>query len=215
MTIVDVAGKERAPERTRARLLDAAKHLFAGHGLHGVAVADIARRAKVSVGMINHHFGGKVELYRACLDEFADIRLRALDRFLAPPESREEMLVRLKLLVAELLDVHLAHPDVVAILLRDVNSAEIWGPELERKLYEFTPRLARFFAQGKKLGMLREDVDPIVVASIIYMSLSALLQADSHRLRVSRTSLRDENTRTKLVAQLLDVVLYGALPGRT
>jgi hypothetical protein len=62
--------------------------------------------------------------------------------------------------------------------------------------------------------MLRADVEPIVVASVIYMSLSALLQADSHRARVSRTSLHDEKTRTKLVAQLLDIVLYGALPGR-
>ena len=214
MIDVDVERKQRAPERTRARLLDAAKHLFARHGLHGVAVAQIAKRAKVSVGMINHHFGGKDELYRACLDEFAEIRLRALDRFLGPPTSREEMLVRLKLLVSELLDVHLAHPEVVAILLRDVNSAEMWGPDLERKLFEFTPRLAKFFAQAQKLGMLREDVDPVVVASVLYMSLSALLQADSHRARVSGTSLRDDKTRTKFVAQLLDVVLYGALPGR-
>jgi AcrR family transcriptional regulator len=206
--------RQRDPERTRARLLDAAKQLFARHGLHGVSVAEIAKRAKVSVGMINHHFGGKDELYRACLGEFADLRLRALDRFLAPPATREEMLVRLRLLVDELLELHLAHPEVVAILLRDVNSAEMWGPELERKLYEFTPRFARFFAQAQKLGMLREDVDPIVVASALYMSLSALLQADSHRARVSGASLRDDRTRARFVAQLLDVVLYGALPGR-
>ena len=170
------------------------------------------KRAKVSVGMINHHFGGKDALYRACLDEFAEIRLRALDRFLAPPSSTTELIVRMKLLISELLDLHLAHPEVVAILLRDVNAAEIWGPELERKLYEFTPRLARFFAEARKLGMLRADVDPLVVASAIYMSLSALLQADSHRARVSGASLRDEKTRTKLIDQLIDVVLYGALP---
>jgi AcrR family transcriptional regulator len=206
--------RQRDPERTRARLLDAAKELFARHGLHGVSVAEIAKRAKVSVGMINHHFGGKDELYRACLDAFADLRLRSLDRFLAPPASRDEMLVRLRLLIDELLDVHLAHPEVVAILLRDVNAAEMWGSELERKLYEFTPRLARFFAQAQKLGMLRDDIEPVVVASVIYMSLSALLQADSHRARVSGTSLRDDKTRARFVAQLLDVVLYGALPGR-
>jgi hypothetical protein len=116
------------------------------------------------------------------------------------------------LLIDELLDVHLAHPAVVAILLRDVNSAEIWGPELERKLYEFTPRLAKFFVQAQKLGMIRDDVDPIVVASVIYMSLSAQLQADSHRTRVSGTSLRDPKARNRLVAQLLDIVLHGALP---
>jgi AcrR family transcriptional regulator len=207
-----VERRQRAPERTRARLLDAAKHLFARHGLHGVAVAQIAKRARVSVGMINHHFGGKVELYRACLDEFAEIRLRALDRFLEPPASPAELVLRLKLLISELLEVHLAHPDVVAILLRDVNAAEIWGPELERKLYEFTPRFARFFAQAQKSGLVREDVDPIVVASALYLSLSALLQADAHRARVGGPSLRDDKARTRFVAQLLDLVLHGALP---
>ena len=207
-----MTARQRAPERTRARLLDAAKALFARHGLHGVSVAAIAKRAKVSVGMINHHFGGKDELYRACLDEFADIRLQALDRFLAPPRTTEEMIVRLEMLIAELLEVHLQHPEVVAILLRDVNAAEMWGPALERKLYEFTPRLAQFFAQARELGMLRADVEPIVVASVIYMSLSALLQADSHRARVSGTSLRDETSRRTLIAQLLDIVMNGALP---
>jgi TetR/AcrR family transcriptional regulator len=212
MTDLAVDRRQRAPERTRARLLEAAKHLFARHGLHGVAVAEIAKRAEVSVGMINHHFGGKDELYRACLDEFAEIRLRALDRFLAPPASEAELVVRVKLLIGDLLDLHLAHPDVVAILLRDVNAAELWGPELEKKLYEFTPRLAKFFAQALKLGLVRADVDPIVVASALYLSLSALLQADAHRARVSGASLRDERTRARVVAQLIDVVLYGALP---
>ena len=212
MNTIVVEPRQRAPERTRARLLDAAKHLFARHGLHGTAVADIAKRAKISVGMINHHFGGKEDLYRACLDEFAEIRLRALDRFLDKPESTEEMVIRLKLLIDDLLDLHLAHPDVVAILLRDVNAAEMWGPALERKLYEFTPRLAKFFTQAQKAGMIREDVEPIVVASVIYLSLTALLQADSHRARVSGASLRDEKARGKFITQLLDVVLEGALP---
>lgn len=204
--------RQRDPERTRARLLDAAKALFARRGLHGVAVAEIAKRARVSVGMINHHFGGKTELYRACLEGLADLRLRSLERFLAPPTSREELSVRLRLLVDELLDLHLAHPEVVAILLRDVNSAEVWGPALERKLYEFTPRFAHFFSQAQKLGMLREGVDPLAVASIIYMSLTALLQSDAHRARVSGASMRDEKTRARFIAQLLDVVLHGALP---
>ena len=207
-----MTARQRAPERTRARLLEAAKGLFARAGLHGVSVADIARSAHVSVGMISHHFGGKEGLYRACLDEFAELRLATLDRFLHPPESREEMMLRLKLLVSELLEVHLQHPDVVAILLRDLNAAEVWGPKLERKLYEFTRRLARFVAQAQKLGHLRADLDPIVVASVMYLSLSSLLQADAHRARVSGASLRDESTRRRVVAQLLDIVLFGALP---
>lgn len=203
--------RQRDPDRTRARLLDAAKTLFAQRGLHGVAVSEIAKRARVSVGMINHHFGGKDELYRACLDELAEIRLAALDRFLAPPASRDEMMLRLELLIADLFEVHFRHPEVVAILLRDVNAAEQWGPDLEKKLYEFTPRFARFFAQAQRLGMLRPEIDPVTLATVIYTSLTYLMQADSHRSRVSGKSLRDDKTRTRYVQQLLDIVLRGAL----
>jgi AcrR family transcriptional regulator len=202
----------RDPEGTRRKLLDAAKHLFAMQGLHGTSIQEISARAGVSSAMISHHFGGKEALYRACLAGFGAERLTALDRFLEVPRTQEEMEIRLELLVNELLDLHLREPEVIAILLRDVNAAEQWGPELEKTLLAFSVRFAQFFAQAKECGFLHEDVDPLVPAGMIYLALSGLVQADRHGTLVTGTSITDVTYRRRLVRQLLQVVLHGILP---
>lgn len=202
----------RNPEETQKKLLEAGRHLFAEQGLHGTSVAQIAERAGVSTAMINHHFGGKEGLYRACLAGFAQARLQALGRFLDVPKTQEEMELRVELLVRELLDLHVQEPEIVAILLRDTNASESWGEDVERALNEFPLRLAAFFAQAKAAGLIDAEVEPMVLAGAIYLSLTGLLHVDRHGLRVTGKSLTDAAYRKEVVKQLLRVVWRGALP---
>jgi AcrR family transcriptional regulator len=199
------------PEETRSRLLAAAKRLFARAGLHGVSVGEIASEAKVSAAMINHHFGGKEALYRACVEGFGAARLRALDGLLVEPKTAEELEVRLDVLVTRMLEMHLDDPDAVAILLRDANAAEHWGAEVERTVYEFTLKLATFFSLAQQRGLLRPGIDPLTPAAALYLSLSGLLQVDAHRSRVTGVSLRDPKHRREVVSRLINLVLHGVL----
>ena len=64
-----MAARERNPERSRERILDAARTEFAAHGLAGARVEAIARRAGLNKQLISHHFGGKDALYRAVMSE--------------------------------------------------------------------------------------------------------------------------------------------------
>lgn len=48
---------------SRDRILDAAGTLFAERGYNGVSMRDLAGAAKVNLGAINYHFGGKRSLY--------------------------------------------------------------------------------------------------------------------------------------------------------
>jgi len=68
---VDPAG-DRAPEdlTARARIRDAALHLFAERGIDGATIRDIATAAGVSSGLVRHHFGSKEALRDAC-DSYA------------------------------------------------------------------------------------------------------------------------------------------------
>src|SRR5262245_54937947 len=60
--------KEEA-EVTRQRLLDAALSVFSKQGYDATRLEDIAEAAEVTRGAIYHHFGGKVELYNALIQE--------------------------------------------------------------------------------------------------------------------------------------------------
>ena len=64
-----MAGRERNPERSRERILDAALEEFAAHGYAGARVEAIARRAGLNKQLISHHFGGKRALYQAVMGE--------------------------------------------------------------------------------------------------------------------------------------------------
>lgn len=56
--------RQRDPERTKARILDAATEVFAAKGYAGGRVAEIAHRAGVNPQLITYYFGGKAGLYR-------------------------------------------------------------------------------------------------------------------------------------------------------
>jgi TetR/AcrR family transcriptional regulator len=58
------ARRQRDPERTKARILEAAMAEFAAKGYAGARVSDIADRAGANKQLISYYFGGKEGLYR-------------------------------------------------------------------------------------------------------------------------------------------------------
>jgi TetR/AcrR family transcriptional regulator len=56
--------RQRDPERTRARILDAAIEEFSAKGFAGARVSEIAARAGVNQQLIAYYFDGKEGLYR-------------------------------------------------------------------------------------------------------------------------------------------------------
>jgi len=50
-----------------ARLLEAAEHLFAEHGITAVSIRDITNAAQTNVASVHYHFGSKEELLLAVL----------------------------------------------------------------------------------------------------------------------------------------------------
>jgi AcrR family transcriptional regulator len=205
------AQPERSTERTKARLEAAAKSAFAKHGFHGATVQQIATDAGVNVSLINHHFGGKEALYRACLRRFGQERLIALDRFLAPSKTSAEFQAKLQLLVTELLDQHRAEPEILAILLRDVGDPDLWGKELEQQLFGFTTKLAQVFAEAKARGFLRKGIDPLAAATVLYHTFSGLIQFGAHIERVTGLTLDDDTTRRSTIDKALDILFHGVL----
>ncbi|WP_188194268.1 TetR/AcrR family transcriptional regulator [Nonomuraea sp. SYSU D8015] len=57
--------KQRDPERTKARILQAALEEFAAKGFAGARVNEIAARAGVNKQLISYYFGGKEGLFQA------------------------------------------------------------------------------------------------------------------------------------------------------
>jgi AcrR family transcriptional regulator len=72
---------------TRRRLLDAGRQLFADHAFDDVTVRDICRKAGVNLALVNYHFGDKLGLYLAVMDEAIDVIREFNDVAMNAPEG--------------------------------------------------------------------------------------------------------------------------------
>lgn len=78
----------------RARILDAARELFAARGFEAVTMAEVARRAGVARATIFNLFGSKRALVEAITESVFDYYTGMLDRALADERSSAPTLVR-------------------------------------------------------------------------------------------------------------------------
>jgi TetR/AcrR family transcriptional regulator len=162
--------KPRQPLVTRRRILDAATAEFAGKGLAGARVDEIARRAGINKRMLYHYFGNKEALWLAVLEE-AYLNIR--------DEEREIDVARLPPLEAmrRLIEFTLAydhdHPEFISLLLGE-NLHRARYLRRSRKMRELHTSLLDVIGdildRGRSQGVFRDGVDP----AELYITIAAL-----------------------------------------
>lgn len=80
-------------EQRRAQLLDAASDVFTRKGYHAAAMDDIAEAAGVSKPVLYQHFGSKLDLYLALLDQACDRLVDLVSEALASTDDNAERVV--------------------------------------------------------------------------------------------------------------------------
>ena len=164
-----VAGErpERADAaRNRLRILNAARRLFARHGVHAVSLEQVAREAGVGRATLFRRFEDRGALLQALLDEheraLQDELLRG-PRPLGPGAPAAE---RLEAFAAALLDLTVEHGELLL------------GSETSKPLAR--PRTGAYAAWHQHLMLLlselRPDVDAALLADLILAFFDAELQ---------------------------------------
>ena len=188
----------RDPERTRARILEAATAEFARYGLGGARVDRIAKRAAANKRMLYYYFRDKDNLFLAALEgRYAHIRAaeRVLDL-----EHLEPRLA-LKRLVEFTWRYFLEHPEFLTLL----NSENLHKgrhvrrsrrvPEMHSTLVE---TLCGILRRGERQGLFRAGIDPvqlyISIAGESYFYLS-------NRYTLAQIFKRDLMSKSALTAR--------------
>ena len=196
-----VAPHEKAPERRRKELIEAARAEFAGHGFAGARVQRIADRTNSNKALLYGYFGSKQGLYLAVLEGlYEDIRgrergLNLLE--LAPVAALET-------LVAFTFGYYVENPDFVAILSNENLLSARSLRQSERILTMNVPvidALGDIIKRGQSSGLFRSNIDVVD----LYVSLSALgfmYVANRHTLGTvfGRDLMTPLNLRRRLVS---------------
>ena len=167
-----VAKPSRAndPEQTKRDIIAVATEEFAGKGLAGARIDEIAARTRTSKRMIYYYFGSKEGLYVAVLEEAYD-NIRHIEHDLdvdhLSPEAALAELTRFSF------DRHVENPAFVRLVCNEnllygrfvKQSARIQAlnvPAIET--------VRRIVERGKRDGSFRADIDPVD----LHMTISAL-----------------------------------------
>jgi AcrR family transcriptional regulator len=192
-----VARPQRDRVRTRAAILEAATHEFAGHGLDGARVEHIAARAKTNKRMLYYYFGNKDDLFLAVLErayEHIRVEEQALHLEGLPPAAAIERLV------AFTWGYFLSHPEFLSLLnTENLHRAEHLKRSAKiRALHSpLVAMLSKLLARGARARVFRRGVDPvqlyisIAALGYFYLSNNATLSRIFGRNLKSRAALAD------------------------
>jgi TetR/AcrR family transcriptional regulator len=164
------AAQVKKPKDTPERILKAALAAFSQKGFEGARSRDIAAQAKVTLGVVQYHFGTKDELWKAAVERAFGQLEAGLDTVLANPAKREDLdLLR---------DVVRGHVRFVAENTEFIRIMHDEGKSPGARMRWLTDRYVRplfdkvtpLIESAQKNGALIADVAP---AHLVYALLGA------------------------------------------
>jgi AcrR family transcriptional regulator len=169
---ITVRARRGRPGYDADALLAVALRVFTERGYDGATMDDLAAALGITKSSIYHHVSGKQEILARALDRALD----ALEAVLAaararpdPPERRLERVVR------DSVDVLIAELPSVTLLLRVRGNTEVERAALARRR-RIDAELADMVRDARDAGSLRADVEPALVARLVFGTVNSLVE---------------------------------------
>jgi len=206
--------RDQAKDERRAQLLQAARQVFSTRGYHAATVDDITRAAGVAKGTFYLYFAEKRHIFYELIAGFFELLTRAsmsvseVDAVAAPDNAPAGYLERVMQAAERLAVIFRENRDLVRLTYRESMGMD---DHLESMVREFYRGMARVEADnlrlGVRLGLLRDDIDPLVAA---YAHIGMV-----ERVLLTWMFDRSAPVVDGLVRQVIELAYHGmARPGR-
>ncbi len=164
-----------SPQRMQDRydaILDAAKGAFADKGFEGTSIADIARVAQISDGLVYRYFRNKRELLYEVLRKFYERILLDLE---TQAFKHDAFSARLEALIRRHLEVFVSDTDLCRLFISEVRTASDYeGSSIQELNRLYTSVLVRIVKDAVKTGEVRPDVNPRLLRDVIFGAIEHL-----------------------------------------
>lgn len=196
---------------SKEKLLRIALRQFAQKGFDGASVKSIAEEAEMNVSLISYYFQGKEGLLREALERFGNERLQDAKQILTPPESVEDIRVKLKMWLQQFLNCHVDEPDVCGILHRENPLEKPFMFEVFHKTFlKSFEAVADFFEQAKRKKLIR-DLDPMLLAGSFFAIVIHLGRNQKIQKMIQGVSIEEDDYRKTVAEQIIDLHFHGIL----
>ena len=156
-------------ERRQSRyesILDAAKQAFAEKSFEAVSIAQIAKRAGISDGLVYHYFRDKRDLLFHVLKVFYERIMLDLEEKVTLERSFE---TRLEVLIRSHLEVFVADTDLCRLFISEVRvAADYQGSAIQELNRAYTSILITIVDDAVRAGEVTTDVSPRLLRDAIF-----------------------------------------------
>lgn len=156
------AKRERNPDETRRRILDAAEREFANKGYDGARLRDVAVAAGVHHALLHHYYVDKEGLFRAVLERAIEsVSTRAWQLMRSTTDIRE----LIEGYVETIVDYYAENRNLISILhfatLDEGSPAYALCEEVMQKtVMPLMEASVRTLERAQQQGSIRRDIDP-------------------------------------------------------
>ncbi|WP_304325522.1 TetR/AcrR family transcriptional regulator [Phocaeicola plebeius] len=187
--------------KTRAKLVDVARQLFAKKGVEDTTMNDIAQASKKGRRTLYTYFKSKEQIYMAVVESELEMLSTQMEKAASKPVSPDK----------KILELIMTHLDAIKMVvyrngtLRADFFRDIWRVEAMRKEFDWkeTALFRRVLHEGKELNLF--DIDNVeITADILHYCIKGI---EVPYIRGQIGEELDDETGWRYVAK----IVYGAL----
>lgn len=192
-----------ASGKARERIVSTARGHFLAHGFRNVTMDDLATELGMSKKTFYAHFDSKLALVEAVLDHKISQVEMDLERVMAQPaisfrEALKQLLACMQKHTGEI------QPPFLRDMRRD--AIELFNVVEKRRAALIQRVFSKLFMEGRKAGMVREDVPVKMIIEVLLAATSAIMNpAKLDDLKL---------TPRQGYSAILEIVLGGALTSK-
>jgi len=193
---------------TRGDLIAAGRKLFGQRGFDGASIRAITREAGANLGAVTYHFGSKLELYAAVLEQ----GLRPMAGRVRAAAAAEGTALERILRIVEAYWEHLGkNPDLPHLMLQEVAAGKQPPPVVIDIVKGIRDTIAGLQAQGEQDGSVRPGNPALTAVSVVSQPIFLTLVAPLLRT-VGPVELMQPEARARALEHILAFVRAGLEP---
>lgn len=154
-------------------IIDAALEVFREKGYANARMADIARRAGVSYGLVYHYFGSKEVLFNLIVESWWNDLYTMMEHEKASDGQFREKLVNI---IRFFLDTYVKRPNLISIFVSEVCRSSVYHTEEGlSKFLKFFSLCEDIMREGQETGVLKKDISPHHLTYIFYGAIETFI----------------------------------------
>jgi len=154
-------------------IIDAALEVFRERGYANARMADIARRARVSYGLVYHYFGSKEVLFEVIVESWWDALYAMMDKEISSAANIQDKLVNI---IEFFLNTYGQKPNLMSIFVSEVCRSSVYHTEEGlSKFLKFFSLCEQIMAQGQESGFLGKEIPPHHLTYIFYGAIETFI----------------------------------------